>query len=186
MKKLMKLIVLMIIMVMGVVILTGCGKEANTDDISGLAVYTADENMEGYTKCEAMAGVEFYYPSNYKSVGKATQPQYMDPDIFGASVNIVSQTFPSSLTFEGFIEASIAGVKQQMTIEGDIKTEYINLNGRKAAKLDYKATSQGQTMVVTQVVILKDTKVYLLTAGSLEKDVDAFAPKMEKIIKSLK
>lgn len=186
MKKLMKLIVLMIIMVMGVVTLTGCGNEAKTDDISGLAVYTADENMEGYTKCEAMEGIEFYYPSNYTSVGKAEQPTYMDPEILGASVNLVSEKFPSSFTFEGYIDASIVGVKQQMTIEGDINKEYINLNGTKAAKLDYVATSQGQKMQVQQVIILKNDKVFLLTAGSLVKDKDAFAPKMEKIIKSFK
>ncbi len=186
MKKSMKLIVLMIIMVMGVVTLTGCGNEAKTEDISSLAVYTADENMEGYTKCEAMEGVEFYYPENYTSVGKATQPAYMDPEIMGASVNLVSEKFPSSFSFEGYIDASIAGVKQQMTIEGDINKEYINLNGRKAAKLDYVATSQGQKMQVEQVIILKDDKVFLLTAGSLVADKDAFAPKMEKIIKSFK
>lgn len=186
MKKSMKLIVLMIIMVMGVVTLTGCGKTETTDDLSGLAVYNVDEDMTGYTKCEAMAGVEFYYPENYTSVGKATQPTYMDPEILGASVNVVSQAFPSSLTFEGYIDASIASVKQQMTIEGDINKEYINLNGTKAAKLDYKATASGQTMVLSQVVILKDSKVYLLTVGSLEKDAEAFAPKMEKMIKSFK
>ena len=73
-----------------------------------------------------------------------------------------------------------------MTIEGDINKEYINLNGRKAAKLDYVATSQGQKMQVEQVIILKDDKVFLLTAGSLVADKDAFAPKMEKIIKSFK
>lgn len=186
MKKSMKLIVLMIIMVMGVVTLAGCGKTEETDNLSGLAVYTADEDMTGYKKCEDMAGVEFYYPDNYISAGKSTQPTFADPEIIGASVNIVSQAFPSSLTFEGYIDTSIASVKKQMTIEGDINKEYINLNGRKAAKLDYKATASGNTMVLSQVVILKDSKVYLLTVGSLEKDAESFKPKMEKMIKSFK
>ncbi len=184
MKKLMKLTVLMIIMVMGVVTLTGCGNAS--DDLSKLAVYTADENMDGYTKCDKIEGIEFYYPSNYTSVGTSKQPTFMDPEILGASVNLISDNFPSSYTFEQYIEASIAGVKQKMTVNGDIKTEYINLNGTKAAKLDYVATASGQTMKITQIALLKDSKVYILTTGSLESDAESFAPKMEKIIKSFK
>ena len=191
-KNLTKSIILMIIMVMAIVTLTGCSalpnaEKTSKDELEGLTVVTADENMEGYTKCEAMEGVEFYYPSNYKSVGKATQPMYMDPDIAGASVNIVSEAFPSRYTFEGYIEASIIGIKQQMTIkDNEVKTEYINLNGRKAAKLSYTATSQGQTMTITQMAIVKDSKVYILTVGGLEKDAESLQPKMENIINSFK
>lgn len=192
-KNLTKSIILMIIMVMAIVTLTGCSALPQIsdgtakDELEGLTVVTADEDMEGYTKCEAMEGVEFYYPSNYKSVGKAEQPMYMDPDILGASVNIVSEKFPSAYTFEGYIEASIIGIKQQMTIKDDeVKTEYINLNGRKAAKLSYTATSQDQTMIITQMAIVKDSKVYILTVGGLEKDAESIQPKMDKIIKSFK
>ncbi len=191
-KNLTKSIILMIIMVMAVVTLTGCSalpnaEEPTKDELEGLTAYVADEDMEGYTKCEAMEGVEFYYPSNYKSVGKETQPMFMDPDIAGASVNIVSETFPARFTFEGYIEASIIGIKQQMTIKDDeVKTEYINLNGTKAAKLSYVATSQGQTMTITQVAIVKESKVYILTIGGLEKDAESLQPKMDKMIKSFK
>lgn len=192
-KNLTKSIILMIIMVMAIVTLTGCSALPQIsdgtakDELEGLTVVTADEDMEGYTKFEAMEGVEFYYPSNYVSVGKAEQPMYMDPDIPGASVNIVSEEFPTRFTFEGYIEASIIGIKQQMTIKDDeVKTEYINLNGRKAAKLSYTATSQDQTMIITQMAIVKDSKVYILTIGGLEKDAESIQPKMDKIIKSFK
>ena len=192
-KNLTKSIVLMIIMIMAVVTLTGCSAIPQTsdgtqkDELEGLTVVTADENMEGYTKCEAMEGVEFYYPSNYVSVGKEEQPMYMDPDIAGASVNIKSEEFPTKFTFEGYIEASIIGIKQQMTIkDNEVKTEYVNLNGRKAAKLSYTATSQGQTMTITQMAIIKESKVYILTVGGLEKDAESLQPKMEKMINSFK
>lgn len=192
-KNLTKSIILMIIMVMTIITLTGCSALPKTsdgtakDELEGLTVVTADEDMEGYTKCEAMEGVEFYYPSNYKSVGKATQPMYMDPDIPGASVNIVSEEFPTKFTFEGYIDASIIGIKQQMTIkDNEVKTDYINLNGRKAAKLTYTATSKGQTMTITQMAIVKDSKVYILTVGGLEKDTESLQPKKDKIIKSFK
>lgn len=186
-KKLIKLVVLIMIMVMGVITLTGCSITQNSnDELAGLAVYTAEEDTTGYTKCEEIEGVEFYYPSNFVSVGTSTQPIYMDPEIAGASVNLVSAEMSSSLTFEGYIDASIIGIKNQMTVEDDVKKEYINLNGTKAARLDYITTSEGQTMGITQVVIKKDSNVYILTVGSLESDMEAFKPKMEKIIKSFK
>lgn len=187
-KKLMKLTILAIIMVVGVLALTGCANKENTEknELEGLAVYTAEEDYTGYTKCEEMAGVEFYYPSNYVSVGKSTQPMYMDPDVLGASVNIVSSNMVSSMTFEGYIDASILGIKKQMTVEGDISKEYINLNGVKACKLDYIATSQGQTMKITQVALVKDSKVYILTLGGLKDDAETLQPKIDKMIKSFK
>ncbi len=74
-----------------------------------------------------------------------------------------------------------------MTIKDDeVKTDYINLNGRKAAKLSYVATSEDQTMIITQMAIVKDSKVYILTVGGLEKDAERIQPKMDKIIKSFK
>lgn len=187
-KRVMKLVILAIIMVLGVLVLTGCANKENTekDNLEGLAVYTAEEDYTGYTKCEEMAGVEFYYPSNYVSVGKSTQPMYMDPDVLGASVNIVSADMVSSMTFEGYIDASILGIKQQMTISGDVNKEYINLNGAKACKLNYVATTKGQTMTITQVALLKDSKVYILTLGGLKDDAETLQPKIDKMIKSFK
>lgn len=191
-KKAIKVTILAIIMILAVLVLTGCtnplNKEENAqkNELEGLAVYTAGEDYTGYTKCEEIAGVEFYYPSNYVSVGKSTQPMYMDPDILGASVNIVSADMVSSMTFEGYIDASILGIKKQMTVEGDVNKEYINLNGVKAGKLDYVATSQGQTMKITQVAILKDSKIYILTLGGLKEDAEELQPKIDKMIKSFK
>lgn len=191
-KKVIKITILAIIMIMAVVALTGCANPLNKEDntkneLEGLAVWTLEgEDYTDYTKCEEMAGVEFYYPSNYTSVGKSTQPMYMDPDILGASVNIVSADMVSAMTFEGYIDASLAGIKKQMSVKGDINKEYINLNGSKAAKLEYTATSEGQTAKITQVAILKNSKVYILTLGGLASDAEALQPKVDKMIKSFK
>lgn len=190
--KVMKITILAVIMIMIAVTLTGCtnplNKEENTkNELEGLAVWSSEgEDYTDYKKCEEIAGVEFYYPSNYTSVGKSTQPMYMDPDILGSSVNLVSADMVNAMTFEGYIDASILGIKKQMTVNGDINKEYINLNGVKACKLDYVATSKGQTMKLTQAAILKDKKVYVLTLGGLQKDAEAMQPKIDKMIKSFK
>ena len=189
MKKLTKLGLLAVIMLITVMLLTGCGQqgeEQKKDELEGLPVYTEEETSD-YTTFTEMAGVELKYPSNYKSIGKSTQPMFVDPDVTGASFNLVSDNFPSALTFEGYVEASLPGIKSQMTIkDNNINVEYINLNGRKAAKLDYVASSQGQTMALTQVLIKKDNKAYILTLASLEADKDKVSEKFDKIIKSFK
>ncbi len=186
MKKTMKMLMLIAIMVIVAVTLTGCGNSNEKDNLEGLAVYTVDEDLTGYTKCDEIEGIEFYYPSNYTSIGKAGQPAYMDPEIVGANVNMVSADFPSTYSFENYVDASIAGIKGQMTISGDINKEYINLNGRKAVKLDYTATQSGYSMKCTQVLVVKDKKAYALTIVSLAKDAEALQPKLDKMIKSFK
>lgn len=200
MRKHLKKSILLIIIILALFTLTGCslnfnfgeqGEESKTtseqtSELEGLPVYTADTDMTGYTKCEEMQGVEFYYPSNYISVGKEEQPMFMDTEIAGASVNIVSSEIPSAFSFEGFVDASIIGIKNEMEINGDVNKEYINLNGRKAAKLEYTTDVDGSTMKVVQVIILKDTQAYILTMGGFESDATELQPKLDKMIKSFK
>lgn len=188
-----KLGLLAIIMLIAVMLLTGCGndgtKSGGKGELDGLPVYTAEETPDWLTFNE-MSGIEFKYPANYKSIGTSSMPMYMDPEVTGATLNVVTSNFPSSLSFEGYVDASIPGIKTQMTINGDIKVDYINLNGQKAAKLDYEATSEGQTMSITQVLVKKDGKAYILTLGMLKADKDAntsgINERFEKIVKSFK
>ena len=157
MKKTMKMFMLIAVMLIVTLTLTGCGNTNENDNLEGLAVYTMDEDMT-----------------------------YMDPEILGANVNVASDNFPSSYSFENYVDASIVGIKAQMQISGDINKEYINLNGRKAVKLEYVATQSGYTMKCTQVLVVKDKKAYALTVVSLEKDAEALQPKLDKMIKSFK
>lgn len=189
-----KLGLLAIIMLIAVMLLTGCGNNDTKtgekgDSLDGLAVYTAEETPD-WSTFDEMSGIEFKYPANYKSIGTSSMPMYMDPEVVGATLNVVTSSFPSSLSFEGYVDASIPGIKTQMTINGDIKVDYINLNGQKAAKLDYEATSEGQTMSITQVLVKKDGKAYILTLGMLKADKDAntsgINERFEKIVKSFK
>ena len=57
-----------------------------------------------------MEGVEFSYPSNYKSVGSSSQPTFMDPDITGTSVNLISED-SQSLSIKNYIKNSLDSMK---------------------------------------------------------------------------
>lgn len=201
MKKKITIFFAIVIILLGLFGLTGCNLLENNDNkeenkvevqeensLDGLAVYQEEEDAN-YKLCEDMEGITFKCPSNYTSVGKSSsQPIYMDPDVSGASVNVVSENMPSMLSFEGYIEASKTSVKNQsqMTILGDITTEYINLNGVKAAKLIYQAKQSNMELDITQIVLEKEGKVYVFSLGGLTKDREVLAPKFDKIIKSIK
>lgn len=188
-----KLGLLAIIMLIAVMLLTGCGNNDTTEggkgELDNLTVYTAEETPD-WSTFDKISGIEFKYPANYKSIGTSTMPMYMDPDVEGATLNVVTSSFPSSLSFEGYVDESIPGIKSQMSINGEVNVDYINLNGQKAAKLDYEATSRGQTMSITQVLIKKNGNAYILTLGMLKADKDAntsgINEKFEKIVKSFK
>ena len=201
MKKKITIFFAIVIILLGLFGLTGCNLLENNDNkeenkvevqeensLDGLAVYQEEEDAN-YKLCEDMEGITFKCPSNYTSVGKSSsQPIYMDPDVPGARVNVVSENMPSMLSFEGYIEASKASVKNQsqMTILGDITTEYINLNGVKAAKLIYQAKQSNMELDITQIVLEKEGKVYVFSLGGLTKDREVLGPKFDKIIKSIK
>lgn len=110
----------------------------------------------------------------------------MDPEVLGANFNIASTDMPNRYTFEEYVDMSIPGIKTQITVIGNIDIEYINLNGNKAAKIEYIGKAKRGNAKLTQIVVLKYNKIYILTLTALEKDLDIIQPKFDKIIKSLK
>ena len=187
-----KLIVLALMLVVALLGLSGCQNNNNTtnntgensDELKGLTVYTA-ENKEGYTEYSGSIDAKFSYPTNWISVGKDEQPVFMSSDGKGKSVNVSYADYPEAMSFEGFIEASKLGIKNQMTIIGDINHEMINLNGRKACRLDYVA-QQSETVNVNiiQAVFVDEGKVYILTVAANSDYYEEAKPELDTIIKS--
>lgn len=187
-----KLIVLALMLVVALLGLSGCQNNNNTtnntgensDELKGLTVYTA-ENKEGYTEYSGSIDAKFSYPTNWISVGKDEQPVFMSSDGKGKSVNVSYADYPEAMSFEGFIEASKLGIKNQMTIIGDINHEMINLNGRKACRLDYVA-QQSETVNVNiiQAVFVDGGKVYILTVAANSDYYEEAKPELDTIIKS--
>ena len=154
------------------------------NNLSKLEVYNYEEDSN-YTKYTDMEGIEFSYPSNYKSVGTSTQPTFMDPDINGASVNLISED-SQNLSLKNYIKSSLASIKSSLDIQGDIEEKYINLNGIEAAKLDYITKQNNVDVKITQVILIKSKTAYILTVGCLPDDIEQMQEKTDKIIKSFR
>ena len=177
-----------ILLIVIVFVLAGLGgfivTKIQENDLSKLEVYNYEENPN-YTKCTDMEGVEFSYPSDYTSIGDSEQPMFMDPEILGATVNLVSED-TQNLSLENYIKYSKDAVKDALSVKGEIEEEYINLNGRKAAKISYTAVQSNSDVSITQVIIIKSGKGYVLTVGCLPSDKEAMREKTDIMIKSFR
>ena len=198
-KDILKKSLIVLIMLISVVVLSGCGNNngenntnnennsTTTDDLSSLPVYNM-ETVENYTEYKDEAsGAIVNYPSGWETLDQDGQKLFRDSTLTGASLNINSADIPEAMSFDAFIGASIEGIKQQMTIDGDVKQEWINLNGRKAAKIDYAAKQTDSTNVtIEQIVFIENNKAYILTIAVLSDNYDIVKADIENIVKSFR
>lgn len=188
MKKYMnKTIALLVILALALLALSGCQKkeEVTNPELQGLSVYK-EEKKDGYTEYNGNIDAKFSYPSNWASVGTDEQPTFNDTNS-GVSVNLSSADFPENTTFEVFIEGSKLGILEKMTLDGDIKQEMINLNNRKACRLDYIAKQSDTLNIhISQIVFIDDQKVYILTLAVDQNDYESKADLLNTIIKTFK
>lgn len=198
-KDILKKSLIVLIMLISVVVLSGCGNNngenntnnennsTTTDDLSSLPVYNM-ETVENYTEYKDEAsGAIVNYPSGWETLDQDGQKLFRDSTLTGASLNINSADIPEAMSFDAFIGASIEGIKQQMTIDGDVKQEWINLNGRKAAKIDYAAKQTDSTNVtIEQIVFIENNKAYILTIAVLSDNYDLVKTDIENIVKSFR
>ncbi len=192
-----------LVAVMAIVVLfalTGCGnkktnenktdgstEENSTSDLANLPEYKMDSTEDTQEFQDASSGAKFNYPTKWEVIEQDGQKLVRDSSLTGASANVNSADLPDSMTFDTFIAVSIQGLKQQMTIEGDVSQEWINLNGKRAAKLDYVAKQTDATNVnIEQIVFKNDKKVYILTTAVLADNAEVAQPELQKIVKSFR
>ena len=180
MNKIVKNIIIVAVIIIGFFIY----KNVEESNFAKLEVYNYEEDSN-YTKYTAMEGIEFSYPSNYESIGTETQPTFSDPEVLGATVNLISED-SQNLSLESYMKISKESVKKSITLKSDITEQYINLNGIKASKIEYIAEQDNNDIKIEQVIIIKSGKAYILTVGCLPSDAEAMKEKTNKIIKSFR
>lgn len=184
-----KIILLLTVLILAVMLLTGCSSIINdekTQDLSNLKIVTnliADK--EGYSKYENDDGICFYCPSNWISVGEEGTLFYVAPDSTGTSVNLLSEEIGSMISLNGYVEIAKAKLPDAMDITSDIKQEQINLNGREAYVISYSAKESEIEMKVFQEVIKIDNKVYILTVGTIANNYTQVEETLNNILSSL-
>ena len=202
--KLKTMLVVLVALLLSALLLTGCmGEEENVQTPSNnqeeSVNSTEEENIpvvnseitaetEGYTTYTyGDDNIQFSYPDTWVSVGTDDTPLFLDNNGTGTSAGIVKEEIPSSISFDGYIEAAKIQVKSQLTVEGDINQEKINLNGREAYQLSYVAKSdEDNTVSILQTIIKEDNTVYALTVGTLQDNYEDLKETIETISASLR
>ena len=183
--KLKTMLVVLVALLLSALLLTGCmDKEENIPVVN--SEITAE--TEGYTTYTyGDDNIQFSYPDTWVSVGTDDTPLFLDNNGTGTSAGIVIEEIPSSISFDGYIEAAKIQVKSQLTVEGDINQEKINLNGREAYQLSYVAKSdEDNTVSILQTIIKEDNTVYALTVGTLQDNYEDLKETIETISASLR
>ncbi len=184
-----KIILLLTVLIMAIVLLTGCTGTINNDepqDLSNLNTVTnAVANKEGYSKYTNDEGISFYCPSDWISVGEEGTLFFVAPDSTGTSANLLSEEIGSMISLSGYVEIAKAKLPEAMDITSEIKQEQINLNGREAYVISYSAQESGIEMSVLQEVIKVDSKVYILTVGTKASNYTQAEETLNNILSSL-
>jgi hypothetical protein len=179
MKKINKIVTLICMMVVLALTLTGCkfGK------IDSKETEINKSNLEGYTEYVHSSGIKFSYPTEWKNLGTTTKPVFGDTST-GTSVNYLSESVPKAYNFTAYMTASIANVKKEMEIVGDVEEQDVKLNGKEAAIIKYTVTQSGSNVVIKQACFLDDGNAHILTVATLESNYDEQAETMDNIISS--
>ena len=188
MKQKLKILSIVLMLILGIVLLTGCSLNGEKDLSNLPQVTDLTEGQEGFSRHTEDSGISFAYPVDWVSVGTATQPMYMDATGSGSSVNYLTEEISEVLELEIYVNAAVTNVKANtdMSIVGEIAQEEFALNGKQAFKLSYQMEQSGMTLNVIQVVIKTDGKVHMITTGGLSEETENMAETYEKIVSSLK
>lgn len=206
--KIIKYVVVVAILVCSILVLAGCEnkkeetnatKKYTSENLSGLTVYT-DEKRKDFTRYSGAVDIKFSYPSTWKNVSEnEKQPIFVSTDETGAMLNLT--TYLTDVTLEQLMEQSKKELEEKMKINGDIKQEFINLNGRKAGRVDYVLTNTEQRFVevneneakaedveidyhFTQIVFIDDKTTYILSVAVPVENYETVKDNVESILKS--
>ena len=174
------IIAIIVVIVLGIFVY----KYIQKNELSKLEIYNYEEDSN-YKKYTDMEGIEFSYPSDYVQTGTSDKPVFVDPEFLRTSVSLVSEE-AQHMSLENYVKASLDIVKQSLTVKGDISEKYINLNGLKAAKLDYVTVQDNLDLKLTQVIINKSGKTYILSIEYLSENAEQMQDKIDKMVKSFK
>lgn len=209
-KNIVKIIMLVLILSISLFMLSGCGnkkeetsststsKTTNSENLKGLPVYKNPRRAD-FKTYEGAVDAKVSYPANWQLVEtNKKQPVFLSGDGTDAMANLTS--YLSDLTLEDLMEQSKKELQTKMKIQGDIKQEYVNLNGRRACRVDYilendlqssnkNATNETSETEVqdfnfTQMVFVENNKCYIVTTAAPVSTYEQVKGTLEDILKS--
>lgn len=172
--------------------LTACtGDTANNAEnsvsLESLPAYTYTQT-EGFTDFTTNNNVAFVYPSDWISVGQEEQPMFVSSDGNGSSITYTYETVPDYISFDGYIEMAKVQVENSVTVNGEIKTEKINLNGKEGCLLSYTSTTEeGEIELnIYQAVFMDNGTAHVITVGHRSSILDEMSSAVNTIISSFR
>ena len=155
------------------------------EDLTGLPVYKSGR-IPNYIEYVAESGARFYYPYGWISAGTEESPIFVKNDDSVASVNFMTTEYPTGVEFNYYLEKTKESLTANVTLDGDASQQFINLNGKKACRVDYVAVQDDTKLKVTQIIFVEDDTVYILTTTADLEKYENVKQELENIIKTFK
>lgn len=182
MKNFKKIGVLVFTVAIMLVMLNACGQKSENKENTNSETQnsTTISNVQNTTKAQtnnatipadyteytdSNTGLKFAYPSTWVNAGTDQIPVFGDSTT-GATVNLVTENVTSDVDLSVYVNASKQAVKSTFEINGDLKEETTKVNGIDATKLTYSITQSNLDMTLQQVIMVKDSKAYVITFGA--------------------
>lgn len=160
-------------------------QQVQSTELIGLPEYKVSR-VANFLEYEGTNGIKFSYPFDWISAGTDESPLFIKNDENAISVNVLNTEYPTGLDFNYYLSQTKENLLATIQVEGDPTQEIINLNGRKACRIDYVASQDDSRLRVTQVVLVVDDQVYILTTTVVADKYEEVKSDLENIIKSFR
>jgi hypothetical protein len=108
---------------------------------------------------------------------------------YPASLNILTQAMPASMSFDRFIEMTATTLETMLELSVPVEQELVDLPSGTVGKLSYSmeaALVTGETMevVIVQYLIPSGDELYIISFGAAAEVADSYLPIFEQIAES--
>lgn len=118
-----------------------------------------------------------------------TSPGALDAEMPGI-LNVLTGTLPVSLSLDLIVRLNVAQMEQSPALQGPIEQQRLTLPAGSAAQLRYTLSPASGTgrpdLAVTQVLLVRDGQLYLLTFASGTGEAEAYARTFSRIAETLR
>lgn len=126
----------------------------------------------------------FSYPSNWKK-SEGSDPGFESPE--GCSVSVIYGTLSAKqkkMTIDALVKESVDSVKQAYKNVKITEQSKLSVSGSDGRKVTFTGTVEGAPIKCTQVYVVKNGTMYMMTLGGAEGIYPSYATAFDNTIKS--
>ncbi len=107
-------------------------------------------------------------------------------DSYRENISVVTEKFPSSLSFEDYVEMNKSNLKKFIPTSELLETTSTSIDGNQAKAIHYTHTLQGIDLDALVYILSKNNMAYVITCTAKKGKLDTYKKEFDQIIASFK